>query len=208
MREGWQVAIAAIAIWAIAVWATIPAASPAPAAPSEDRPATAANVLDRLPGTWEGKGELFGKPALFRMEWSRALGDRFLRLEFSSAFAPRAPEADPIPVLSATAFYRPGAPETSGTWLDSRGMVLPLAASVSESTLVVRWGAEGDAEQGRTAYAWTGPGTCRVTDEVLKDGKYEVFATADYWRVEPEGGSVSGGGASRPETRRSEAPAP
>jgi hypothetical protein len=151
--------------------------------------AAAPAVLDRLAGAWDGKGELFGKPAIFRMEWSR-LGDRFVRLEFSNAFAAAAPEADPIPVLQATAVYRVGAPEMSGTWFDSRGMELPLAAAVSGSTLVVRWGAEGDAEQGRTTYRWTGPGTAHVTDEVLKDGAYRTFATADYWRPAPAAGDT------------------
>jgi len=139
-------------------------------------------VIDHLLGTWNGKGELFGKPAVFRMDWA-ALGSRFVRLEFSNAFAATAPEADPIPVLQATAIYRSGAETFDGTWFDSRGVEQPLSATSTNSALIVKWGADS-AEQGRTTYAWTGPGTARVTDEVLKDGEYRVFATADYWRVD------------------------
>jgi hypothetical protein len=160
--------------------------------------ASAPAVLGRLAGSWDGKGELFGKAAVFRMEWSRALGGRFLRLEFSNAFAPEAPEADPIPVISAMAMYRAGNPAPAdgrirGTWFDSRGVELPLEATASDSTLVVRWGGDGDAEQGRTTYVWTGPGTARVTDEVLKDGNYQVFAAADYWRSNEGSGAPPGG---------------
>jgi hypothetical protein len=164
-----------------------------------DARASAPAVLGRLAGSWDGKGELFGKPAVFRMEWSRALGGRFHRLEFSNAFAPEAPEADPIPVLSAMAMYRTGNPPAAddgrirGTWFDSRGVELPLAATASESTLVVLWGSGEDAEQGRTTYAWTGPGTARVTDEVMKDGAYQVFAAADYWRSDAGAASTPGG---------------
>jgi hypothetical protein len=154
-------------------------------------------VVPHLLGVWHGKGQLFGKPAEFRMEWSR-LGDAFLRLEFSNAFAPAAPEADPIPVLEAAAIYRFGSGGAlTGSWFDSRGTELPLAADVSDSAFVVQWGTEQSAEQGRTTYRWTGPGTARVTDEVLKDGEYQVFAAADYWRSSAAA-VAAGGEASAP----------
>ena len=150
-------------------------------APSGSAPA-GPQVLDRLVGSWEGEGELFGRPATFSMTWSPVLAGEFLRLEYEN----RLVEADGShrTVLEAFALYRVAEGERlRGTWFDTRGQVLELRAVATDSTLVTRW--IGESEQGRTTYRVIDSGTVEVEDDVLEDKGWRRFGKATYRRVAP-----------------------
>ncbi len=134
-------------------------------------------VLATLEGSWEGEGELLGRSATFAMTWERALNGRFLRLDFSNAFA----DTDPVqPVLESQAYYLLGGPTLSGQWMDSRGVILSLRAEVVGPALVTEW--TGD-ESGRTEYRVIDDDALEVIDSVLSGGEYHLFARARYRRV-------------------------
>ncbi len=134
-------------------------------------------VLSTLEGRWEGEGELLDRPAAFGMSWSRSLGGRYLRLEFNNAFT----DADPAePVLESHAYYRLGGTTLDGRWMDSRGVMLSIAAEIVDSTLVSTWSGE---ENGRTEYTVIDANTVEVTDYVRADGQYHPFASARYRRI-------------------------
>lgn len=134
-------------------------------------------VLATLEGSWEGEGELLGRPATFMMTWERALNGKFLRLDFRNAFA----DIDPVhPVLESHAYYLLGGPTLSGQWMDSRGVILSLRAEVVGSALVTHWTGE---ESGRTEYRVIDEDALEVIDYVRSEGEYHLFAKARYRRV-------------------------
>ena len=134
-------------------------------------------VLATLEGSWEGKGELLGRPATFVMTWERALNGRFLRLEFGNAFA----DTDPVqPVLESHAYYLLGGAILHGQWMDSRGAMLSLRAEIVGTALVTNWTGR---ESGRTEYQVIDDDTLEVTDYFQSDGEYRLFAQARYRRV-------------------------
>ena len=134
-------------------------------------------VLATLEGSWEGEGELLGRPATFKMTWERALNGRFLRLEFGNAFA----DTDPVqPVLQAHAYYLLGDSVLDGRWMDSRGAMLSLRAEVVGTALVTNWTGR---ESGRTEYRVIDDDTLEVTDYFQSDGEYRLFAKARYGRI-------------------------
>ena len=134
-------------------------------------------VLAVLEGTWEGEGDLLGRSATFAMTWQRALGGRFLRLDFSNAFADTDP---PQPVLESHAYYLLGHSTLTGQWMDSRGVILSLRAEIVGSALVTNWTGE---ESGRTEYRLLDENSLEVIDYVRSEGEYRVFARARYRRV-------------------------
>ncbi|MCH7892165.1 MAG: hypothetical protein IH921_11745 [Gemmatimonadetes bacterium] len=134
-------------------------------------------VLATLEGSWEGEGELLGRPATFMMTWEIALNGKFLRLDFRNAFA----DIDPVhPVLESHAYYLLGGPTLTGQWMDSRGVILSLRAEVVGSALVTHWTGE---ESGRTEYRVIDEDTLEVIDYVRAEGEYRLFAKARYRRV-------------------------
>lgn len=138
------------------------------------------SIVDTLIGEWEGQGELFGIPAAFQMKWEWALEKKFLHLTFQNSFR-RANSAKQT--LQAQAFYRPqGNDSLSGTWFDSRGMVLPLEASIEGALVNTLWGTP-EIEQGRTEYHIMGPTQIEVKDFVLRDGVWHQFGQATYRRL-------------------------
>jgi len=127
-------------------------------------------LLNNFIGSWRGAGTLFGKPAEFAMTWERALQSKHVRLTFRN------------PVIQAEAFYHLADPgEYRGTWVDSRGVILPLTAMVSDSVLETTWGS-AETEQGRTSYLRLDSNTMEVMDFVLKNGKWTRFGHARYTR--------------------------
>jgi hypothetical protein len=86
--------------------------------------------------------------------------------------------------FQAHAYYRAGEDGAiTGTWLDSRGVTLPLAGKADEASLHIEWGSE-TTERGRTAYRLEGD-TLEVVDEVLlKDGEWREFGRSVLRRVE------------------------
>ncbi len=139
-----------------------------------------ADVLDQLAGHWHGGGEVRGLQSEQRMEWGPALDGGFTRLEFDNTL--RAPDGTEYR-FQAHAYYRADADGAiTGTWLDSRGMTLPLAGTAGEAGLDIQWGSEA-TERGRSTYRVEGD-TLEVVDEVLQaDGQWRVFGRSTLKRV-------------------------
>ena len=139
--------------------------------------------FDQLIGDWEGKGELFGVEATFSMTWTWLFGRQFLRLNFQNSI----PMSDGQErVLRGRGFYKymeDGSVE--GTWLDSRGMMLPLRGGIEEGRLDVKWGTP-KTEVGRTVYRILDNDHVHAVDFVLKEGEWEQFGSAHYTRVKEE----------------------
>lgn len=126
-----------------------------------------------LAGNWEGTGEVLGMASTQQARWEPALGAAFFRFVFDN----RMTAADGKESrFRAEAFYRVGGDgAVTGTWLDSRGMTLPLAGALDEGgALVVLWGT-AETERGRSTYRLAGD-TLEITDEVVaEDGGWRVF---------------------------------
>ncbi len=86
--------------------------------------------------------------------------------------------------FQAHAYYRAGDDGAiTGTWLDSRGVTLPLTGTAGEASMDIEWGSEA-TERGRSRYRITGD-TLEVVDEVLlPDGQWRVFGRSTLRRVE------------------------
>lgn len=146
-------------------------------APSALAAQSAAPVFDRLAGEWRGEGTLMGRSAEFTMTWTPH--GELATLVFSNAF----PDSTGAltPVLEAVAAYRTVRETPEAVWLDSRGVRIEIAwQATDDSTLVADWSAPN--ESGRTSYRVVGPDAVEVTDEVLTDEGWRIFATARYRR--------------------------
>lgn len=144
------------------------------AAQSDGATASAPAMLDALVGEWSGTGTLFGNDALFAMSWAPTLDDRFLELGY---------EIEGPVSMKARAFYLLGTGDTlRGTWVDSRGEFLDLAATATDSSLAIEWSSPG--ETGRTIYRLLGPNTIEVCDFVRGDDGWRPFGAARYLRGE------------------------
>ena len=110
------------------------------------------------------------------------LAGRFYRLQFRNGMLS---DGDTIPVLEATAHYQ-ARPPHAGAWIDTRGELLTLALSLTDSTLVVDW--TSPAERGRTTYTVRGPNRIEGVDEVQREGGLTVFGRASYARSPPDPG--------------------
>ena len=138
--------------------------------------------VDRLMGSWRGSGVVLGRASSITMTWEAAVGDAFVRLRFRNEMAAGA--GQPATVLEAHGYYRVGGGPMNGrgTWIDSRGVVLPVAIAMSGDTLTSDWGDER-TEVGRTVYRLTGPDTLEVVDAVrTPGGLYREFGRATLGR--------------------------
>lgn len=139
-------------------------------------------VIPHLIGEWEGKGELFGQPATFSMAWEWELDQRFVRLTFENRLVENGQART---VLQAVAHYRVTESDSLyGNWFDTRGEILELKATATDSTLVTQWFTE--TEQGRTTYRVVGEDSLEVVDEVLGSDGWRPFGKASYRRTESD----------------------
>lgn len=139
------------------------------------------NNLDAIEGIWKGNGNLFGKEAQFEMTWEKTLNDKFFKLSFSNEFTDN---KGAIRSLKSQAFYKIiDNKEFEGYWFDSRGLILPLKASFTDSELTVFWG-DDTTEKGKTVYTINDDKTIDVTDYVSIKGDYKLFGSANYVKVE------------------------
>ncbi|GAA4272894.1 hypothetical protein GCM10022258_21880 [Aquimarina gracilis] len=124
---------------------------------------------------WEGKGELLGSTASFRMNWEPILEGKFFRLSFQNQR-----DQSKEYIFRAMGVYQPNSDDTfTGTWFDSGGFSFPIKGSFSENELVVYWGTP-ETEEGKTIYTINEGGSVSVRDYVLKDGKLIQFGKASY----------------------------
>lgn len=138
--------------------------------------ATAQQSADNLIGTWTGSGKLFGQDATFSMKWEKALGGKFIRLNFQNNFTQNGRKS----TMDAEAMYKPLSDSSfEGTWFDSRGVVFPLKANFSNNTLTTEWGNEA-TEKGKTVYLIKSNSEIEVTDFVLRNGQLQQFGKTLY----------------------------
>lgn len=138
-------------------------------------------VIEHLIGSWEGEGELFGRPARFSMSWSWTLEQQFVELRFENRLVQEDGSAQKV--LEAVALYRvtdDGA--LSGTWFDSRGQVVELSAAATADALSTHWTA--DTEEGRTTYRVIDADTVEVEDHVLGEEGWRPFGSAVYRKTD------------------------
>lgn len=132
-----------------------------------------ADVWDALDGRWAGSGEVRGMAADIALRFRPAFGGRGHHLDFSNRM--RGADGKAWHFQAEALYVCDAQGACRGHWYDSRGMVLPLAATATGDTLVVEWGDES-SERGRTTYALQADGTLSITDEVLdRDGAWRRF---------------------------------
>lgn len=150
---------------------------PAPAAAQ----ASPVAGLDWLVGEWTGGGKHAGRDSEARLEARPVLGGRFVELGYRLET-----KGPPPSTFEGRAMYRPV--EGGGwkaDWYDSRGMVLPVSATLEGSTLTADWGSAG-TEQGRTIYRLIPGGRLEIVDFVLRpDGTRTEFARQTFVRTRP-----------------------
>ena len=128
-------------------------------------------ILDHLMGAWSGEGELFGQPATFGMTWETQLYGRFLELTYEISGAVQ---------MIAIAHYRTTGDTLRGVWVDSRGEILQLQATVTDSTLDTIW--QSPTETGRTVYQSLSADSLYVRDYVRGESGWREFGAARYAR--------------------------
>ncbi|HUF47697.1 MAG TPA: hypothetical protein VMM93_07760 [Vicinamibacterales bacterium] len=132
-------------------------------------------VVEQLMGEWRGQGTVLGRASSITMVWESAVGDAFVRLRFRNEMAAGATQA--AAVLEAHGYYRfSGGPMNNrGSWIDSRGVVLPVVVTVADDALTSDWG-DAQTEVGRTVYRLVAADTLEVVDSVRQaDGSYRQF---------------------------------
>ncbi|MGQ0430604.1 MAG: hypothetical protein ACT4UQ_11790 [Gammaproteobacteria bacterium] len=134
-----------------------------------------------LAGEWQGEGEVLGMASIQQARWEPALDAAFFRFAFDN----RMSAADGRQSrFQAEAFYRVGKDgAVTGTWLDSRGITLPIAGGLDEAgALVMRWGTV-ETEQGRSSYKLEAD-ALDITDEVITpEGTWRVFGRTRLTRI-------------------------
>jgi hypothetical protein len=160
-----------------AAWTAAPQNPPAP------------SLATALVGEWRGTGVVTGRQSQVSMAWSLDLGGTFLHLRFRNAMA--AGGGRPAEVFEGRGYYRlsgSSSPAAIGTWIDSRGLILPVTVSFTSDTMTSDWGS-ASTERGRTVYRLVGDDRLEVTDFVQgADGQYRQFgltAVARAGRIPP-----------------------
>jgi hypothetical protein len=157
------------------------------------------SIVQRLLGDWRGTGTVTGRASEITLQWTLDLGGSFVHLRFRNAMA--ADATRPAQVFEGRGYYRlpggAGATSGTGTWIDSRGLILPVSVTISADAFQSDWGAE-NTERGRTIYRLTGDGALEVTDFVrAADDTYREFGRSVLRRVPVTGGADNLSGAQR-----------
>lgn len=129
-------------------------------------------MLERLEGRWSGEGTVLNQPARIDMEWTWALGGRFLRLTFRNAMG----SAPGTQIFEGHAYYRATEPgQYRGTWVDNSGAIRPITARREGDAIVAQWGTP-ETEVGETTYRLLANDRMAVIDRVRqKDGSWRDF---------------------------------
>jgi hypothetical protein len=153
-------------------------------------PLTEPPVVTALMGDWRGSGTVNGQGSSITMTWERAVSGAFVRLRFRNEMAPG--NGRPAMVFEGHGYYQIARPDGGvGTWMDSRGLMLPVEVALEARTLTSDWGS-ATTERGRTVYRLVEADLLEVTDFVRgRDGEYREFGRSRLRRV------TSGGRAPR-----------
>jgi hypothetical protein len=103
-----------------------------------------------LLGRWEAAGQFAGSPAQAHYEWQRALGGRFIQLQYRVVREGKT-------VFEGHGYYHA---DNTGTWLDSEGHQYSITWRATGSAIVSQWG-----DGGESTYAATN-GAAQVTDRI------------------------------------------
>lgn len=156
-------------------------AAPGPARADQSastRPAVVAALL----GEWHGSGVVNTRDSSITMTWDVAVTDAFVRLRFRNDMAPT--DTQPAFVFEGHGYYRVSGTGGTGTWMDTRGYILPVRVTLTDDAFVSEWGDESSPERGRTTYRLTGADAVEIIDEVrAADGTYRVFGRSSYRRA-------------------------
>ncbi|MBT8473127.1 MAG: hypothetical protein HKP25_09415 [Marinicaulis sp.] len=138
------------------------------------------SILEKFEGTWGSEGDAFGSPAESTMVWSRALNDKFYRLDYRIEMRPASGEPQ---TFEGLAIYRADDDGYYAYWADTSGDFLPVTAIRDGDALVAHWGETG-AKQGRTRYELIDGDKIEITDWILTPEGWRrfnnnVFARAD-----------------------------
>lgn len=157
--------------------------APVAASPLDARQSALPEVMTRLLGDWRGSGVITGRASALTLSWSRDLGDAFVHLRFRNEMAEGG--GRPAAVFEGRGYYRAASATAvagTGTWIDSRGFILPVVTALSPDALTSDWG-DASTERGRTVYRLTPAGTLEVIDFVrMPDGQYREFGRSELTR--------------------------
>ncbi len=135
-------------------------------------PPTAPTFFEEVVGEWHGEGQLFGQAAEFEMIWEWELDQRFVRLTYTIRGATD---------MKAIAHYRVrDAEPLDGIWVDTRGEILELSATVTDRVLETIW--RSPTEEGRTIYRRIGTDSLEVRDYFRDGDEWKLFGHARYAR--------------------------
>ncbi len=145
----------------------------------ETKAQKADSFFTQLEGAWVGKGNLFGTPATFTMNWTKELSGKFAELSFSNAFKDKDGN---VQKMEAKGLYKlTNEPSSEGHWFDSRGVMFGLKYTIDGNVLTVLWG-DSNIEEGKTEYVINNANKVVVTDYVLRNGAFNQFGEATYQR--------------------------
>jgi len=134
---------------------------------------SAPTFFEHVVGTWHGEGQLFGAPAEFEMSWAWELDQKFVKLTYSIRGAT---------TMDAIAHYQlRDIASLVGVWVDTRGELLELSATVTDAMLETIW--QSPTEKGRTTYEFTGPDSLEVRDYVHDGNDWKPFGLVRYSRA-------------------------
>jgi hypothetical protein len=141
------------------------------------------DFLDRLIGSWSGRGQVYGMDARLQMKWEWILGNQFARVTFRNEMTN---QSGGTQVFEAHAYYKPvGKGYYQGSWFDSQGDVHPIKADVEGETLSVLWGISV-AKCGHTAYHFLDGGKVEVIDSIrLKNDGWKEISRSIFQPDEP-----------------------
>lgn len=137
------------------------------------------SVFFRLPGTWEGEGNVGGYPSRITMTWAPAFDGRFIRVTWRNVMTTKdgrelhfEGEGTYAPVPDERGVH-------AGTWFDSQGKVRTLRARAAGDSLVTEWTAP-DTAPGRTTYRLLPGGTMTVRDEIQGADSWATFGVSTF----------------------------
>jgi hypothetical protein len=146
--------------------------------------ATAEHPLEYLHGSWEGSGRTSGMASSVRFTWGPALGGKYTTLQIHNRMS--GSEGQQF-LFEGIAYYQLAGDadddSLEGVWVDNRGDILPLRATLASGVLTAHWGNE-ETETGRSQYRLLDDGTLEAIDSVMNDaGEWQEFGHAILARI-------------------------
>ncbi len=134
-------------------------------------------MLEQMQGDWKGTGLRFNQPATFRMNWSTALDEKFIKLQFQN-------EVQGFnQIFQAEALYRiESDTSATGWWFDSRKAHLEINVRLQKNRWTSHWG--NQSEKGKTIYELISESEIQVRDFVWKNEQWVEFGSTSFRKVQ------------------------